>query len=169
MLEKKQIVKSAFQRLLEHIQNVISFRFSMGMIDSMIAKYGATVIGFVVVSRPFLNPNHRLAKSGTHQQLIEHYYNNGRMLMNLAKAVGRVVLAGREITRLAGFTARVTELSDVLSDLEGGNYQRTMITDGVNSHTANSGVLRLDQSRILFKDVPLVTPNGDTLVPKTKL
>lgn len=45
---------------------------------------------------------------------MEDYYRSGRMLMNLALAVGRLVLAGRELTRLAGYTARVTELQTVL-------------------------------------------------------
>jgi ATP-binding cassette, subfamily D (ALD), member 3 len=34
------------------------------------------------------------------------------------QAVGRLILAGRELTRLAGFTARVDELCTVLSDLQ---------------------------------------------------
>lgn len=42
------------------------------------------------------------------------------MLVKLAEAIGRLVLAGRELTRLAGFTARVTQLREVLSDLNAG-------------------------------------------------
>ena len=49
------------------------------------------------------------------------------MLVKLAEAIGRLVLAGRELTRLAGFTARVTELLTVLKDLNNGRYQRTMV------------------------------------------
>lgn len=49
------------------------------------------------------------------------------MLVKLAEAIGRIVLAGREMTRLAGFTARVTELIKVLKDLNQGHYVRTMI------------------------------------------
>ena len=57
------------------------------------------------------------------------------MLVKLAEAIGRLVLAGRELTRLAGFTARVTELITVLRDLNHGRYQRTMVTseNGTNS------------------------------------
>lgn len=49
------------------------------------------------------------------------------MLVKLAEAIGRLVLAGREMTRLAGFTARVTEIMDVLNDINQGNYKRTMV------------------------------------------
>jgi hypothetical protein len=51
------------------------------------------------------------------------------MLINLSSAVGRLVLAGREMTRLAGFTSRVTELMSVLDDLNAGYYERTMVGD----------------------------------------
>lgn len=50
------------------------------------------------------------------------------MLVKLAEAIGRLVLAGRELTRLAGFTSRVTELMTVLKDLNNGRYQRTMVS-----------------------------------------
>lgn len=51
------------------------------------------------------------------------------MLVKLAEAIGRLVLAGRELTRLAGFTSRVTELMTVLKDLNSGRYQRTMVSN----------------------------------------
>ena len=59
---------------------------------------------------------------------MQEYYKSGRMLVKLAEAIGRLVLAGRELTRLAGFTARVTELLTVLRDLNNGRYQRTMVS-----------------------------------------
>lgn len=49
------------------------------------------------------------------------------MLVKLADAIGRIVLAGREMTKLAGFTARVTELINVLKDLNQGHYVRSMV------------------------------------------
>ena len=34
--------------------------------------------------------------------LLQDYYSSGRMLVRMAQAIGRLVLAGRELTRLAG-------------------------------------------------------------------
>lgn len=51
------------------------------------------------------------------------------MLVKLAEAIGRLVLAGRELTKLAGFTARITQLIKVLKDLEEGSYVRTMVAE----------------------------------------
>lgn len=52
------------------------------------------------------------------------------MLVRMSEAIGRLVLAGREMTRLAGFTARVNQLMIVLRDLHKGVYTRTMVTAG---------------------------------------
>ena len=85
------------------------------------------------------------------------------MLVKLAEAVGRLVLAGRELTRLAGFTARVTQLRDILKDINDGNYKRTMIRSGQDANT-DRGVLIFQDNVIRFDKVPLMTPNGDVLV-----
>lgn len=89
------------------------------------------------------------------------------MLLKLAEALGRLVLAGRELSRLAGFTARMTELSQVLKDLNNGSYERSMIS---NSSSADAdiaprrGLIAFQDNIIRFEAVPLVTPNGDVLV-----
>lgn len=59
------------------------------------------------------------------------------MLVKLAEAMGRLVLAGRDMSRLAGFTARVTEIRRVLADLNKGHYVRTMIADKSGSSSTN--------------------------------
>lgn len=94
--------------------------------------------------------------------------------MKLAEAIGRLVLAGREMSRLAGFTARMTELIKVLGDLNKGTYERTMV-NGNNitqslgdaagsSFGPNKGVMCFEDNIIRFEQVPLVTPNGDVLL-----
>ncbi|KAH0618399.1 hypothetical protein JD844_017553 [Phrynosoma platyrhinos] len=87
---------------VEHLHNFILFRFTMGFIDNIIAKYFATVVGYLVVSRPFLNLSHPRHQNSTHAELLEDYYQSGRMLLRMSQALGRIVLAGREMTRLAG-------------------------------------------------------------------
>ena len=86
--------------------------------------------------------------------------------MRLAQAVGRLVLAGREMTRLAGYTQRVIQLRDVMLELEQGKYQRTMIQpeEGEVPLVPGSGRIIYQDRVIRFEGVPLVTPNGDCLV-----
>ncbi|XP_074642517.1 ATP-binding cassette sub-family D member 3-like isoform X2 [Tubulanus polymorphus] len=159
-------ILATFARLVDHIRKFISFRCSMGFIDTIIAKYFATVIGYLVVSRPFLNLADPRHLTSSHSERLEDYYKSGRMLVRMAQAIGRVVLAGREMTRLSGFTARVTELMKVLSDLNRGVYQRTMVTQDQDETARKPGCGKvITQDRIIkFDQVPLMTPNGDLLV-----
>jgi len=59
-------------------------------------------------------------------------------LLNLATAVGRLVLAGRELTRLSGFTSRVVELITVLDDINKGKYERTMVSSATTQGNSNA-------------------------------
>jgi len=148
----------------------------MGIIDNIIAKYVATVVGFMVVSRPFLRAGSTRHINSTHSERMEDYYRSGRMLVKMAEAIGRLVLAGRELTRLAGYTSRVSELMSVLRDLNKGKYQRTMISSQSRGDNAtqdkipkdplvpNQGEIVETDHLIRFEHVPLVTPNGDILV-----
>ncbi|KAH9504673.1 ATP-binding cassette sub- D member 3 [Bulinus truncatus] len=124
---EKFIITGTFHKLVEHLRSFIHFRVQMGFVDNIIAKYVATVVGYLVVSRPFLNLNHPRHLNSSHSERLEDYFKSGRMLVKMAEAIGRIVLAGRELTRLAGFTARVTDLMKVLDDLNTGRYERTMV------------------------------------------
>ncbi|XP_049862594.1 ATP-binding cassette sub-family D member 3 [Schistocerca gregaria] len=179
---EKLTLLASFQKLVNHMRKFLEFRVLMGTIDNLVAKYCATVVGFFAVSLPFLDRNHpELAICGE-QERFRLYYTYGRMLVKLAEAIGRLVLAGREMTRLAGFTARVTEIMGVLKDLNQGHYERTMVSDSRKTpERDDNGLIKNvmkpkmplipGSGRIIFQDniirfdrVPLVTPNGDMLV-----
>ncbi|XP_060686557.1 ATP-binding cassette sub-family D member 3a isoform X1 [Hemiscyllium ocellatum] len=167
---EKQTIHTTFKRLVDHLHNFIVFRFTMGFVDSIIAKYLATVVGYLVVSRPFLNLSHPRHLQSNHAELLEDYYQSGRMLLRMSQALGRIVLAGREMTRLSGFTARITELMQVLKELNSGKYERTMVSHqdkGSKSQPLipGSGEIIIMDHVIKFEHVPLVTPNGDVLIP----
>ncbi|GAA6099580.1 ATP-binding cassette sub-family D member 3a isoform X2 [Tachysurus ichikawai] len=169
---EKQTIHSTFKKLVDHLHNFIFFRFSMGMIDSIIAKYLATVVGYLVVSRPFLNLAHPRHLHSTHAELLEDYYQSGRMLLRMSQALGRIVLAGREMTRLSGFTTRITELMKVLKELNMGKYERTMVSQSDKEADAlekltlvpGSGRIIFMDNIIKFEHTPLATPNGDLLI-----
>uniref|UniRef100_A0A8C7HNM0 ATP-binding cassette, sub-family D (ALD), member 3b n=1 Tax=Oncorhynchus kisutch TaxID=8019 RepID=A0A8C7HNM0_ONCKI len=170
-LREKQTIHSTFQKLVDHLHNFIVFRFSTGFVDSIIAKYIATVVGYLVVSRPFLNHTHPRHLHSTHAELLEDYYQSGRMLLSMSQALGRIVLAGREMSRLSGFTARITEIMKVLKELNSGKYERTMVSQQGDSESLDritlvpgSGEIINKDQIIKFEHTPLATPNGDILI-----
>lgn len=166
---------NSFRRLVQHLRDFLEYRFTLGIVDDIVAKYLATVVGYLLISRPFM-AGKRMPHD--HNLRLEEYYKSGRMLVKLAESVGRVVLAGREMTRLAGFTARVSQLRHVLHDLGRGHYVRSMLA--VEPQTEDSSETNKPRRRmelvpgagrivtrdniIRFQSVPLVTPNGDVLV-----
>lgn len=161
---EKSTLLTSYNKLLGNLRKLLRFKTIMGVIDNLIAKYIASVIGFCAVSVPFMSTTHEFAKNN-HGERSTHYYTYGRMLVKLAEAIGRVVLAGRELNRLAGFTARVTQLKTVLNDLNAGKYTRTMISNpGTDVLKPNSGKLLFKDNTIKFDRVPLITPNGDVLI-----
>lgn len=154
---------------------ILSLSFSLSCPDF------ASIVGFYAVSIPFFSENHPLLSGEQSGQRLQAYYTYGRMLVKLAEAIGRLVLAGREMSRLAGFTARMTELIKVLGDLNKGTYERTMVNgnsltlngviDGLGSSAGaasnfgpNKGIMCFEDNIIRFEKVPLVTPNGDVLL-----
>ena len=52
------------------------------------------------------------------------------MLINLAKAIGRLVVSYKEVQNLAGYTTLINEMDEVLGDLSKGQYKRVMVTQG---------------------------------------
>uniref|UniRef100_A0A1I7Z9X2 ATP-binding cassette sub-family D member 3 n=1 Tax=Steinernema glaseri TaxID=37863 RepID=A0A1I7Z9X2_9BILA len=169
---ERSSIMNSFERMISHFRSLIIFRFSIGFIDNIIAKYCATVVGWYAVSRKFFKKDKDMLTKSKNE-LIQDYYNSGRMMFRLAEALGRLSLAGRELTRLAGFTTRVDQLMNVLSDLEEGKYERTMVNGDQGSSvpslmsselTPGAGELVIEDNVIRFEGVPLVTPNGDVLI-----
>uniref|UniRef100_A0A8D8RHS0 ATP-binding cassette sub-family D member 3 n=1 Tax=Cacopsylla melanoneura TaxID=428564 RepID=A0A8D8RHS0_9HEMI len=168
---EKLTVLAAFNKLTNHLRKFLEFRVAIGVIDNIVAKYIATVVGFYAVSIPFMKVEHTQLTGVTKDERFRQYYTMGRMLVKLAEAIGRLVLAGREMTRLAGFTARMTEIIGVLKDLNEGVYVRTMVTQNGTEGVKPSLPRAPGAGRIIFQDniikfdkVPLITPNGDVLV-----
>ncbi|XP_067218560.1 ATP-binding cassette sub-family D member 3b isoform X2 [Chanodichthys erythropterus] len=168
---EKQTIITTFQKLVDHLNHFIHFRFSMGVMDSIIAKYIAMAVGYLVISRPFLDLTNQRHLNSTNAERLEDYYQSGRMLISLAQALGRIVLAGREMTRLSGFTARITEIQDVLKELNSGRYERTMITQQSKDAAVEKiplipgrGEIIITDNIIKFEHIPLATPNGDILI-----
>jgi ATP-binding cassette, subfamily D (ALD), peroxisomal long-chain fatty acid import protein len=97
------------------------------------------------------------------------FVTNRRMLLMSSDAFGRVMFSYKEITELAGYTARVSTLLDVIDDIQAGHFEKKLVSSADTAE--NSAVLRgrgdvSEGEDIEFVDVPIVSPNGDVLVRK---
>lgn len=128
---ERRNIDGGFRKLYSHINYVLGKRFLMGIYDSMLVKYGAVMVGYTVVGLPVFGPNSEayLAKYGDDQaQITRDYVRNSSLLINLAKAIGRIVVSYKEIQNLAGYTTLINEMDEVLEDLGNGKYKRVMVT-----------------------------------------
>jgi ATP-binding cassette subfamily D (ALD) protein 3 len=72
----------------------------MGIFDSMLVKYGAFIVGYGVLGLPVFGPNKEkyLKDIGTDpSKITKDFVRNSSLLINLAKAIGRVVVSYKEV------------------------------------------------------------------------
>lgn len=137
---EQQQINHAFDRCQDHAYKVFGARWRIGLFDAVLVKYLATIVGYSVVSIPIffsdakflrlllpklLGTSAASASSANDvdgggesaSDIAGQYTRNSRLLLQLASAIGRLVLAGKEVNRLTGFTQRVANLRDVLDDM----------------------------------------------------
>jgi len=161
-LREQNTLKECFSRLMEHTDKFISFRFVINYMENIIAKYCATIWGYYSVSRPFFSTTANELTVLTQEKRLEQYYKSGRMLINLAQAIGRLVLNGKEISRLAGYTTRV---HDLINTLQQFNHMEVKGT----SESKCAGKIIHKDNIIKFDRVPIITPNGDVLIKELNI
>eukprot|EP00753_Platysulcus_tardus_P013953 PLAT3937.2.p1 GENE.PLAT3937.2~~PLAT3937.2.p1 ORF type:complete len:529 (+),score=283.26 PLAT3937.2:72-1589(+) len=175
---ERKYIMSSFSRLLQHVNAVLYKRLFMGVFDGFLVKYGAVMVGYTVVGLPVFGPDREayLASIGDDPSAITRdYVRNSSLLINLARAIGRIVTSYKETQRLAGYTSLVFELKQVLDDLAADRYERQMVAaaagddddaaDGSKPRRFSkpAGKVATGDS-IVFDDCAIVTPNGDLLV-----
>lgn len=97
---EKERVSESFNKLIKHQKNIISKKVYMGTLDSMLVKYGAVMVGYAVLGLPVFGPGSKeyLLKIGSDPSVITRdYVRNSSMLINLAKAIGKLVVSYKEI------------------------------------------------------------------------
>lgn len=118
---EKSYLNTAFDRLYAHSKGIFTKQASLGVFDSWLVKYGATMIGYAVVAVPVFGSvglkaygANAGATDESRSSITRDYVRNSHILINLARAIGQVILLYKNFTQLAGYTARVAELREVL-------------------------------------------------------
>ena len=61
--------------------------------------------------------------------LTRDYIRNSSLLINLAKAIGKLVISYQQVQNLAGYTTLIYEMKEVLEDLVRGRFVRTQVVN----------------------------------------
>eukprot|EP00916_Digyalum_oweni_P008518 GHVL01014279.1.p1 GENE.GHVL01014279.1~~GHVL01014279.1.p1 ORF type:complete len:611 (-),score=62.55 GHVL01014279.1:1146-2978(-) len=176
MFEKGRLMES-LELLLNHARYTSLLKFIMSSFDNMFVKYGAAIIGYAVVAMPvFGPPRYVYAKKsrGDSAKITQDYVRNSALLINLAKAIGRLFVSYKDVQQLAGYTFLLSQLEQVLCDLENKKYVRSVVeTEEVTPGGAFSRVDKMvtipsgtiiEGDYIRFRNVPIISPNGTVLI-----
>jgi ATP-binding cassette subfamily D (ALD) protein 3 len=103
-----------FNQIVKHLKKVHKYRFFNGIIDSVMVKYYATMLAYYLLARPMFDERYATEYMGKNHtdptRIMEDYSRNSGYLISLSQAIGRIILAGRDLTKFAGYTVRRTPL-----------------------------------------------------------
>jgi ATP-binding cassette subfamily D (ALD) long-chain fatty acid import protein len=163
--EKTTLDKGYFT-LIKHVNYILRRRLYHGMMEDFVIKYFWGALGLVLCSAPvFIRPPG--VSNATLGDRTEGFVTNRRLLLSSSDAFGRVMFSYKEITELAGYTSRVSSLLDVIEDIHQGHFEKNLVSEAStegNAEVLSSRGTVSESEDIEFRDVPIVSPNGDVLV-----
>ncbi|ORY05614.1 hypothetical protein K493DRAFT_252485 [Basidiobolus meristosporus CBS 931.73] len=164
-VEKITLDRNYFS-LIKHVNRIFRMRIFHGMLEDFIIKYFWGAMGLMLCGIPVFFDVGDSKGTGDFGSRAKGFITNRRLLLSSSDAFGRVMYSYKEITELAGYTARVTELLEVFDDVKNGRFQKTLVSSatGDNENVLSSRGEVFESDIIEFKDVPIVSPNGDILV-----
>ncbi|KAG5685052.1 hypothetical protein PVAND_014254 [Polypedilum vanderplanki] len=180
-------LSEAYHRLCRQMNRIFSQKLWFVMLEQFFMKYVWSGTGMIMVSLPILTTSHLSSdedqKSNTGSkvsQRTEYFTTASNLLKSGADAVERLMSSYKEIVELAGYTSRVSEMFQVFEEVSQGIYKKTTVDD----ETATEGILEFKNGQpvangkifydtenmsITLKNVPVVTPNCDIVVPNLTL
>lgn len=165
---EKDTLDKGYFTLIKHVNRILRRRLYHGIMEDFVIKYFWGALGLMLCSVPvfFKLPS---IKGDNMGDRTETFVTNRRMLLSASDAFGRVMFSYKEITELAGYTARVSTLLDVIDDVQAGHFEKKLVSSADTAENANvlqgRGEVTTGED-IEFKEVPIVSPNGDVLVRK---
>ena len=133
---EKVRLNASFKDLTTHSKSIANRRLFMGCFDAMLTKYGALLVGYAVLGIPVFGSGREKYLqqiSGDASAITRDYVRNSSLLINLAKAIGRLVISYKEVQLLAGYTTLVYEMEEVFMDLAKGKIFNRISTTYIYS------------------------------------
>ncbi|XP_014819457.1 PREDICTED: ATP-binding cassette sub-family D member 2 [Calidris pugnax] len=185
-VEMKQLQKS-YKALADQMNLILSKRLWYIMIEQFLMKYVWSSCGMIMVAVPIITATGFAdgeLEDGQKQEMVsertEAFTTSRNLLISGADAIERIMSSYKEVTELAGYTARVYNMFSVFDEVKRGIYKRTAVIQGSenNSKNEDKAELHIDgpleikgkvvdvDHGIICENVPIITPNGDVVVSR---
>uniref|UniRef100_A0A8C1C0N4 ATP binding cassette subfamily D member 2 n=2 Tax=Cyprinus carpio TaxID=7962 RepID=A0A8C1C0N4_CYPCA len=192
-VEMRQLQK-CYSTLAKQMNLILSKRLWYIMIEQFLMKYVWSASGLVMVAVPIITAtgfaDNELADGQTQvlvSERTEAFTTARNLLASGADAIERIMSSYKEVTELAGYTARVHNMFLVFDEVQRGIYKRSsailtaeemisgddnrpeMHIDGPLEIKGLMNIARLCKvidvdKGIVCENVPIITPNGDVVV-----
>ncbi|GFU03890.1 ATP-binding cassette sub-family D member 1 [Nephila pilipes] len=184
------LLQRSYKALAWQMNQIYNKKLWYVMIEQFLMKYAWSATGMIIISLPIMtgytrterDANDRYSDDGVSISLRTQYMTTAKnILIALGDATERLMSSFfKEITELAGYTARVSKMLTVFEDVSDGKYQRTLTATSSKSFKKASelkglkfrdnmpeiaGRTIVKSGIIKLEGVPIITPNFDIVVP----
>ncbi|KAK0245879.1 adrenoleukodystrophy protein [Armillaria nabsnona] len=163
---EKMLVEREYATVMKHENKVLNKRWWFGCIEEGIIKWLWGGFGMMICGIPIFIKLPGISNVDLGGR-TEGFVTNRRLLLSASDAIGRVMYSYKDLSELAGYTARVSLLLDTMKDIKKGKFEKALISSATTGENAKifrgRGQIIMSED-IQFENVPIVTPNGDVLV-----
>ncbi|KAH9486683.1 ATP-binding cassette sub-family D member 1 [Psilocybe cubensis] len=164
---EKMLIEREYAALIAHENRVLQRRWWFGCVEEGIIKWLWGSFGLVLCAIPVFFKLPGAVDTVDLGGRTEGFVTNRRLLLSSSDAFGRVMYSYKDLSELAGYTARVSLLLDTMQDVRDGKFDKALVNSATkddNSLTLQGRGEVIESEDIRFENVPIVTPNGDVLV-----